>query len=91
MRTNQVSWKEEGEHTIARSVKALISLIARGARFLKETPCNYTHKKVELVFRPNAIWEKYDLEKNLRTRFAAIEVDFIKLILLFWSWFLGNA
>lgn len=44
-------------HTMACSAKARISLMARGARFLKLTPWHYIPtKKLQLVFRPNAIW-----------------------------------
>lgn len=45
------------ELTMACSAKARISLMARGARFLKLTPWHYIpKKKLQLVFRPNAIW-----------------------------------
>lgn len=45
---------------MAFSAKARISLIARGARFLKLTPWHYNQWKegLQLVFRPNAIWEE---------------------------------
>lgn len=42
--------------TMACSAKARISLMARGARFLKLTPWHcIMKKKLQLVFRPNAI------------------------------------
>lgn len=47
---------------MAFSAKARISLIARGARFLKLTPWHYNQWKegLQLVFRPNAIWEEIE-------------------------------
>lgn len=68
---------------MAFSAKARISLIARGARFLKLTPWHYNQWKegLQLVFRPNAIWERSRIPIPARiSSGSAIEVDFIKLI-----------
>lgn len=48
---------------MAFSAKARISLMARGARFLKVTPCTYCseeERKIQLVFRPDAMLEYED-------------------------------
>lgn len=77
---------------MACSVKARISLMARGARFLKETPCTFK-KKRELEFSlPSKMPffffflqemnnEKSFFSEGLLHCGQAIEVDFIKLIL----------
>jgi hypothetical protein len=54
--------------TIAFSANFLISLIARGALFLKETPWTY-YRRIESVFRPKCL--SFQNDHN---------VDFIKLI-----------
>lgn len=72
--------------TIACSAKARISLMALGARFLKLTPWHYIpQKKLQSVFRPNAICKRKLCAMNV-CGLSAI-VDFIKLILLLCSGF----
>lgn len=71
--------------TIAFSAKARTSLIARGARFLKVTPWHYSyHKKRrnQSSARMPCCVKKHLIQKSARF-LVAIEVDFIKLILLF--------
>lgn len=43
--------EEESNRTIAWVAKALISLMARGALFLKVTPCNFSNTVSQTLFQ----------------------------------------
>lgn len=63
--------EEESNRTIAWVAKALISLMARGALFLKVTPCNFSNTVSQTLFQNRYL----SSVTSYRQTYSLVEVD----------------